>query len=306
MLKTDEKKSSRLLLTLALAAQAAEHWNQFRGPQSNDVSSAPQITAQSSETQNIRWLTEIHAQVWSSPVVWDNLIWLTATKENGAACLNTWTGETLWENHDLKYDHHVRPASSPIIDGNLFFLIFNEGNRQFIATLDKPTGKMRWRQNRKVNSDSGKVLQAGGIKDANQVQKQQANDNRKSYATPAVIEHEGRRQLISPAAEVTIAYDPTTGKELWRKRLGSRQSHWSLPVHADGRIYFLRREGTVAVIAVSSDSTLAINQLDSNFMAGPAIVDRFGSPGSKTARSCAGRGVNCRGSEGEIHPSSQA
>ncbi len=42
------------------------------------------------------------------------------------------------------------------------------------------------------------------------------NDNKKSFATATLIQVGGQRQLIAPAAEATIAYDPETGDELWR------------------------------------------------------------------------------------------
>jgi hypothetical protein len=63
-----------------------------------------------------------------------------------------------------------------------------------------------------------KVLTVDGVKDVEKTLKEKPNDNRKSYATPTIIEHNGQKQLISPAAEATFSYDPQTGKELWRVR----------------------------------------------------------------------------------------
>jgi outer membrane protein assembly factor BamB len=39
---------------------------------------------------------------------------------------------------------------------------------------------------------------------------------KKAYATPTVVEHAGRPELVSPAAVATVAYDPATGRELWK------------------------------------------------------------------------------------------
>ena len=126
----------------------------------------------------------------------------------GTACLDTKTGKKLWERRDLNCDHRVRAASCPIIDGSLLFLTYDGVDQQFVAALEKETGKTRWMTKRTYKS--GRVPP-----------KDKPNDNRKSYATPTIIEHDGKKQLISPAAEATYSYDPSTGKELWFIRHGS-------------------------------------------------------------------------------------
>ncbi|MHC4518625.1 MAG: family 16 glycoside hydrolase, partial [Planctomycetota bacterium] len=138
----------------------------------------------------------------------------------GTACLDTKTGDKLWERRDLNCDHRVRPASSPIIDGDSLFLHFDGVDAQFVTALDKNTGKTLWLKHRGIDSDLGAVLKAEGLSDTDieETKKEKPNDNRKAYATPSIITHQGRRQLISPAAEVTFSYDPTLGEELWRVR----------------------------------------------------------------------------------------
>ena len=126
----------------------------------------------------------------------------------GTACLDTKTGKKLWERRDLNCDHRVRAASCPIIDGGLLFLTYDGVDQQFVAALEKETGETRWLTKRSYKS--GRVPP-----------KNKPNDNRKSYATPTIIEHDGKKQLISPAAEATYSYDPETGKELWFIRHGS-------------------------------------------------------------------------------------
>jgi len=125
----------------------------------------------------------------------------------GTACLDTQTGKKIWERRDLNCDHRVRPASSPVMDGNLLFLTYDGVDHQFVAALEKATGKTRWLTKRTYKSGQ-------------EPPKSKPNDNRKSYATPTIIEHKGRKQLISPAAEATYSYDPSTGKELWFIRHG--------------------------------------------------------------------------------------
>jgi hypothetical protein len=89
----------------------------------------------------------------------------------------------------------------------LVFLTYDGVDQQFVAALEKETGETRWLTKRSYKS--GQVPP-----------KNKPNDNRKSYATPTIIEYDGKKQLISPAAEATYSYDPATGQELWFIRHG--------------------------------------------------------------------------------------
>jgi len=117
---------------------------------------------------------------------------------HGTWCLDTATGKVLWERKDLKCDHFRGPGSSPVLFQNLLVLIFDGFDQQYVAALDKATGRTAWRKDRniKYTTDNG--------------------DYKKAYATARVIEVNGKPQLVAPSAECTIAYDPTTGDELWR------------------------------------------------------------------------------------------
>ena len=159
----------------------------------------------------------------------------------GTACIDTKSGEQLWERRDLNTDHRVRPASSPIISGDSLFLTFDGVDTQFVAALNKHTGATLWLRNRDVDSDMAAMLKAEGFSDANieESQKEKPNDNKKSYATPTIIEYQGKLQLISPAAGATISYDPRTGDELWRIRhRGMGFNVACRPIFAHNLVYF--------------------------------------------------------------------
>ena len=242
-----------------------KYWNQFRGPNGDGKTLATNLPVEFGETQHVRWKTAIHDKGFSSPVVWDDQVWLTTAPDDGrklfaicvdldsgeivhdikvfdvaqpqmewsylnshatptpvvedgrvyvhfgtygTACLDTTSGKKLWERRDLNCDHRVRPASSPIIDGDSLFVAFDGVDAQFFVALNKNTGKTLWRKDRKVESDFATVLKAAGIGDVDKVKKEKPGDNKKSYATAKIIEHEGQRQLIAPAAEATISYVP--------------------------------------------------------------------------------------------------
>lgn len=117
---------------------------------------------------------------------------------HGTWCLDTATGQVVWERKDLKCDHFRGPGSSPILYKNLLILIFDGFDVQYVAALDKTNGQTVWKTDRDTNylTDNG--------------------DYKKAYATAQVIEVDGRPQLVCPSSECTVAYEPMTGKEIWR------------------------------------------------------------------------------------------
>ena len=67
------------LLVLLLAGAALEgNWPQFRGPDSMGVAEDPRLPSTWSTTENVVWKSAIPGRGWSSPIVWDDRIFLTA------------------------------------------------------------------------------------------------------------------------------------------------------------------------------------------------------------------------------------
>ena len=281
---------------LWLSAPALAEWNQFRGPNGDGSAGSANLPIEFSDTKNVRWRTAIHDQGHSSPVIWDNQIWVTSGKADssrlfaicvdlhsgkilhdievfnirspklqypqlnspasptpfveegrvyvhfgafGTACLDTKSGKKLWERTDLHCDHRVRAASSPIVDEGLLYLTFDGVDVQYFIALDKLTGETVWRRDRSVVKDFATVLEKQGVRDSEKTMKEKPGDNRKSYATPTVIEHAGHRQVVSPAAEVTYAYDAKTGDELWHViHPGMGWNVTCRPIYKDGLVYF--------------------------------------------------------------------
>jgi len=138
----------------------------------------------------------------------------------GTACLDTATGRTIWARRDLKCDHHEGPGASPILFENL--LIFHVDGRdvQYVAALEKTTGKTAWKTNRSVDYS---VFPP---------------NLHKAFCTPIVIRSGGRLQQISPGAKAVMGYDPHTGEELWKVRYNG----WSVvprPLFGHGLIFFV-------------------------------------------------------------------
>lgn len=114
----------------------------------------------------------------------------------GTACLAADTGRILWRN-DLVVDHKEGPGSSPILFENLLIINCDGQDRQFIAALDKQTGKPVWEATRSVPY---------------RVQP----DFRKAFSTPALIDVSGKTLLVSTGANQVNALDARTGREVWR------------------------------------------------------------------------------------------
>ncbi len=278
-------------LLIAAPLSAAEHWNQFRGPHGNGQAGSASLPLQWSETQNVAWKTAIHGKAWSSPVVWGEQIWITSATEDGkqlfaicvdagtgrivhditvfeiaepmfcypynsyasptpvveegrlwvhfgsagTACLDTASGQVLWTRQDLPCDHWRGPGSSPIIFRDLLIVHFDGYDLQYVVALDKHTGKTVWKADRTIDygTDDG--------------------DMKKAYCTPAVFEHQGRLQLVSPAAVGTVAYDPLTGKELWKVHHGGYNAA-ARPLYSHGLV-IINIEGGLKLLAVRPDGT---------------------------------------------------
>jgi outer membrane protein assembly factor BamB len=136
----------------------------------------------------------------------------------GTICLDTRTGERIWERRDLPCDHWRGPGSSPILFENCLYVAYDGYDQQYVVALDKATGSTVWRRDREIDygSDDGDV--------------------KKAYCTCQIIVHDGVAQLISPSAAETIAYNPRTGEEFWRLRHGGMNTA-TRPVFANGLVY---------------------------------------------------------------------
>jgi outer membrane protein assembly factor BamB len=84
-------------------------------------------------------------------------------------------------------------GTSPLLFGTLVIVQCDEdnGERSYIAAFDKEKGQPVWRTARQVQA---------------------------SWATPILVETGERTELVTAGNEAIIAYDPSTGRELWRAK----------------------------------------------------------------------------------------
>ena len=123
----------------------------------------------------------------------------------GTARLDTATAEVVWQRRDIHARHFRGPGSSPLIVDDLLVLTFDGIDRQFLIALDKQTGETVWETHR--STDYGDLDASG--------QPKLEGDLRKAYSTPASVEVDGRKQIVSVGAKAAFGYDARTGEELW-------------------------------------------------------------------------------------------
>jgi len=138
----------------------------------------------------------------------------------GTACLRTSDGSVVWKRNDLKCNHVQGPGSSPVIYKNLLILHYEGTDVRYIVALDKATGKQIWRADRPAEPYNAL-----------------ANIGKKAYVTPLIINVKGKDLLISNGSAVCCAYDPLTGKEIWRVT-GGAESTVPMPVAENGKVFF--------------------------------------------------------------------
>ena len=162
-----------------------------------------------------------------TPIIEGSYVYLTWGSA-GTACLNTKTKKVLWTRDDFVCDHFRGSGSSPILYKNLLILTFDGADFQYVAALDKRTGKTIWKTNRSVDFQDlgadGKPFRDGDV--------------RKGYSTPHIIKHGGITQLISIGAMACYSYDPLSGREIWRITERAQHSASTRPVYGQGLVFY--------------------------------------------------------------------
>ncbi len=144
--------------------------------------------------------------------------------DNGTACLST-DGKVLWRNQELIYAHGHGPGGSPVLYKDLLIVSCDGTDRQFVAALDKHSGKLRWQTKR---------------------------EGRMAYSTPLVIHAAGRDQVVSTGGDAVVSYNPADGEEIWRVRYDG-YSEVPRPVYGQGLVFICSGYNTPLLYAIRPD-----------------------------------------------------
>jgi len=227
------------LLTVATVtvAPAQDHWAQFRGPTMNaTVADNPNLPEQWSQTENVEWSADIPGLGWSSPIVWDEQVFLTTVTAEGAFeqpkpglyaprgrpappplehewrvyALNLTTGAVQWQRSvkagQPTFPRHMKntyASETPTTDGERVYVRFGDLGL-YAFDMD---GTEIWRveiPDRRTRSEWG------------------------SASSPVL--HEGRLIILYDNEEASwlAALDAATGEEIWRTNR-DEVSTWATP-----------------------------------------------------------------------------
>ena len=269
-----------LLITVAscVVIEANEQWSQFRGHYGNGIIKSTSAPINWSENTNIDWKTPIHDRGWSSPVIWNDQIWMTTATKDGnkmyAICVNKLSGKIEHDIHvfDVKSpqaitNENTYASPTPVVEEGRVYVHFGTYGTACISTKD---GQILWKR-RDLNCDH--EIGAGPASspfiynnflifnvDGRDVQyvialnKETGEtawktnrsvdfsdvqvNQRKAYGTPFIIPRGNTNQMVSIGAKGVYSYDPENGKELWK----AEHRGWSIaprPVYGEGLVFTL-------------------------------------------------------------------
>jgi outer membrane protein assembly factor BamB len=263
----------------------AEDWPEFRGPTGQGHSAERNLPFEWSESHNIIWKIPVQGSGWSSPVVSAGRVWITAALKqsgtslramafdvesgrtlvdtevfrlrtttllnpknsfasptpivdgdrvyvhfgaDGTAALST-SGEILWKTR-LPYESQHGDGGSPALYGDLLLVSCDGADTAFVVAIDTRTGKIRWKTQRREPWDQ-------------------------AYTTPLVIRVGDKDQLVSVGAYRAAAYDPPSGKEIWRVSYADGFSNVPRPVYGHGLVYIATGFQQPSLLAVRVDGS---------------------------------------------------
>jgi len=274
----------------AESAPAADSWPEFRGPTGQGISGARGLPLEWGPSTNVAWKVAVPGKGWSSPSIRAGRVVLTTAVESpdkrklalhalcfdaatgkslwdtevfshdrsglpsihsknshasptpliegervyvhfghlGTACLDV-EGKVVWRTNEIKYEPVHGSGGSPIVVGSALIFSCDGSSDPFVAALDKETGKVRWRTPR--GGDPPKKF---------------------SFSTPLLITVKGQEQVVSPGSGAVCAYEPASGRELWRVRYEG-YSVVPRPVFAQGLVFVSTGYDEPKVLAIRPD-----------------------------------------------------
>lgn len=236
-------------------SQEPGNWPKWRGPTGTGANAAADPPTTWSQTENIRWKADLPGNGSSTPIVWQNKIFLLtaisvdkggegANSEPPATgrgirppvptnpyqfvvlCIDRTDGKTLWQKiareevpHEGHHKDHGFASSSPVTDGKLLFVNF--GSRGlYCYDLD---GNLKWSKN------LGRMQTRNGFGEG-------ASPALHGETLVITWDHEGE--------DFIAAFDKNTGDELWRQKRDEPTS-WATPL-------IVEHEGQAQVVTAAT------------------------------------------------------
>jgi outer membrane protein assembly factor BamB len=223
-------------------AEWEQNWPAFRGPWGDGVTKTPVKLKQ-------LWKVAVPVTGMSSPVIWGNALFLSGAdeKEERMFRFDADTGKLIWSSQvkittprpplpRLNEDTGLA-SSTPVTDGRRVYTIFANGDvaafdfdgkqiwARNIGQLENAYGYASslalWQNRLLIQLDLGQegdgkskmlALDARTGRDVWQTPRPTGG----SWASPVIVMIEGKPQLLTFGDPWILAYDPSSGAELWR------------------------------------------------------------------------------------------
>lgn len=266
---------SGLLFIAAESLSQDNNWTHFRGSSLNAIAAKEQVPLKWDDS-SIIWKTPIHGRGKSSPVIYNNQIWLTTATPDGkelfAVCIDFNTGKII---HDIKvftpedaggkHSLNTYATPTPCIEKGFVYVHYGSMGTACINTSD---GSVVWKNNdfkcKHVQGPASSpviyknllILHFEGTDVRYIVALDKSTGKlvwrtdrppepyesltqigRKAYITPLIISVGGRDMMISNGSAICVAYSPDTGREIWRVVNGA-ESTISMPISEKGIVYW--------------------------------------------------------------------
>jgi outer membrane protein assembly factor BamB len=241
-----------VLLSCA-AALPADNWPAWRGPHGDGHARAKAPPLTWSQTENVRWKTPLPGPGNSSPIVWNDRVFLTQALDNGrrraVLCFDRANGKLLWQRETVYSEkestHETNPycSASPVTDGER--VVASLGSAGLVCY--NFAGKELWRKEvgklehiwgnasspilygdlvilwcgpgerqflLAVNKSSGETVWKHE-EPGGKSGKAGPKEWLGSFCTPLVARVGDRDELILGVPKKVKGFDPKTGRELW-------------------------------------------------------------------------------------------
>jgi len=264
---SDSASSERILKT----------WPSFRGPGANGhaADAKPPLKWSAEAGRNILWKTQIPKHGMSSPVIWEDRLFLTGADDSSRQiyCYDTDTGKLLWQ-HDVEglpgspadgklpdvLDETGFAAPTATTNGRYVAAVFGTG--ELVCVNMK--GQRVWAKHLGIPKNhyghASSLMHHG---DMLFVQYDQTEESRLlafdlvsghsawqvkrgeiSWSSPILVDNKGRMELIVNNCKAVDGYDPKSGRLLWHVDCLEGEVAPSA-AYADG-VVFVASEGATA------------------------------------------------------------
>lgn len=265
-----------LMVLLLNISVALGNWGSWRGDQGNGASTSATPPTAWSVSKNVKWKIAVPGQGSGSPVIWGQKVFVVSavTTDGGVPdsspsslrfvlhCYDRENGKLIWQEtahqatpHEGTHGTNGFSSGSPCTDGKHVYAHFGSRGTH-CYTLDgeyvwsRQLGQMTMRSGFGEGSsptlagdklivpwdhEGQSYLYALDKKTGDNIWRA-PRDEPSCWASPLVIEHAGRQQIIMNGQNFARAYDLASGEELWRCG-GQTQRPVASAVAADGLVF---------------------------------------------------------------------